>query len=335
MPTVDRELPAPVPDPWNRLADTVQNAAKLWEEQARAERRWRLVKRLGIASFIAFSALLYFTWYVSVLGVRLPTFDVGYQVAVVTVEGAIGRGRSASADTLGPLIDKACNASLTKAMVIRVRSPGGDPSESARIGARIQACQEKGRDVIAFIDGMGASGGYLVAIHADVVVADRYAYVGSIGAVSTQWDAKQLIDQFGLSEHAFVTGDLKYPSSLVRPPDERAGAYIQGLVDAVGQQFLADVQSRRASRLAVPVQDLYTGQVWISSQALELGLIDKVADFETEIHSRWPQLSIKHYQPRQTLLGGMQIAHDVGEHLATGVMSAIGQQAAAAGAIDR
>lgn len=334
----------PVPDPGHpqstqpaleRLAQTLDDAVIALRAHYASERRWRTIRRIGLVAFLAVSSLLYVTWYVSILGFRLPSLSSGDHVAVVTVSGAIGRGQSANADVLVPLIDKACNAATTRALVIRIRSPGGDPTESARIGARVAACRDKGREVIAFIDGIGASGGYMIAVHADEIVADRYAYVGSIGAFINLWDASELAQAVGVQEHTYATHELKNPASLTRAPTDAGNAYLQRLANAIGEQFVQDVQARRGARLKVPIEQLYTGEVWIGQKALELGLIDKIADFDGELDSRWPRLRIRHYKPRQTLFGGTQIAHEVGAGLASGVLSAIEQKGAEIGGLPR
>lgn len=308
----------------DRTLALVDRAMGQWSAQLRAERSWRFVKRLGLTLIIGSSALIYLTWYARVFGFALPTPEMGQRVAVVTIAGPIGRDHPARADTLVPLIDRACRHPRTRAVVVRIASPGGDPSEAARVGDRIRSCREDhGRQVMAYIDGLGASGGYLVAINADEVLADRYAFVGSIGAVNAQWHAKDLLEgTLGVSEQVYATGALKYPASLATPPTPQARSYIQGLVDAVGERFLADVVDRRGAQLRGDPRELYTGEVWIAEQALQLGLIDAIEPFEAALQARWPGTPVRHYAPPKPSFPLLATAHAVGREAVRGAMSA-------------
>ena len=69
-------------------------------------------------------------------------------------------------------------------MALAINCPGGSPVQSALIAERIRAlAAEKKLPVLAFIEDVGASGGYWLALAADEIFADASSIVGSIGVI--------------------------------------------------------------------------------------------------------------------------------------------------------
>ena len=83
-----------------------------------------------------------------------------------------------------------------RAVALVINSPGGSPVQSNLIYRRIrQLAEEKQRPVIAFVEDVGASGGYMIACAADEIICDASSIVGSIGVVGGSFGFPKLIDQ--------------------------------------------------------------------------------------------------------------------------------------------
>ena len=105
------------------------------------------------------------------------------KVSVIRLEGVIGgSGRFGSALTdvsLAPLIERAFKGK-PQAVALAINSPGGSPTQSALIEARIRRlADEKSVPVYAFCEDVAASGGYWLATAADEIYVDASSIVGS------------------------------------------------------------------------------------------------------------------------------------------------------------
>src|ERR1039457_4613209 len=123
-------------------------------------------------------------------------------VPVVRLSGVIGvstplRPGLMLSSTAGSL-ERAFSTRNARAVALIVNSPGGSPAQSHLIFRRIrQLAQEKKLPVIAFVEDVGASGGYMLACAGDEIICDQFSIVGSIGVVGGSFDFPQLLVKLG------------------------------------------------------------------------------------------------------------------------------------------
>lgn len=284
----------------DRLADLAEEFAGRYLQHHRAETRWRTIKRTLLLTAGLGGAAMYLALYAPLLD---PTVGPGRpNVAVVSISGPIQAEADASAARIVPLIDDACANPLTRGLILRINSPGGSPSEAERIGASVRRCRGTRPElrVDSVIEAMGASAAYLVATASDTIVANRYALVGSIGAVVSTYDASEVAQRVGITERQFASGPLKTANALTVPNTPAQDAAMQDVVDQVGQTFAADVRASRGERLQ-DNPELFSGRVWTATQAQELGLIDGVAVLEDHVAEAHGGLPVFHYRARRTI----------------------------------
>lgn len=293
--------PADTRSDLTRIVDAVEETAGSVMDMLEDQRRWGRMRRVGIAVIVMALMAAWLVTYLPILGFRPGPSGSG--VAVVPIEGAIGSPSGAMAEDIVPNILAACRARTTKALVLRISSGGGSPSHAERMADALSACrsrEEGAVPVIAVIESMGASAAYLVASQADEVVANRYAQVGSIGAVWTSLDLTGAAERFGVAERAFASGSLKTSGVPLQHSTPEQDAFLQSMVDEVAEQFRADVRAGRGDRLK-DTPDLYSGRTWLAGEALERGLIDEVATFDTFVEARFPDMAVHTYRPARSL----------------------------------
>lgn len=274
------------------------------EERERKDVLWSTLKRVFI-TLIALSALLfYLVFYANLLGVdSAPSTS---SVALIPIHGAISSESDASADAVIPLIERACESDSVQHIVLEINSPGGAPNESERIVAAIEGCRaDTGKKFTALIDGVGASAAYMIAIHADEVVAGRYSIVGSVGAIMRYVDASQAATRLGLREHVYRSGALKGGPSPMSGSDEGLDSVNQEMVVRLGQDFLAEVYAQRGDRLKAPKEDVFTGRIWTAPDAMAMGLIDRVATLEELQRTDFKDLKLHEYKPKTPFAKGL------------------------------
>jgi len=282
------------------LIDNLTHALLEWEKSKREERRWQTVKRIGVAIAATTFGLIYLAGLAPNL---FSTEATEPTVAIIDVVGGIESNAAASARKLVPVIERACEARTTKAIILRINSPGGSPTEAERIMAAIERCKTEHPDlpVDAVVEGTGASAGYMIATAADKIIANRYAIVVSIGAVLSGLDASGAAERLGVSERVIASGPLKATNYLFTENTPAQNRALQEVVDGMAGEFRRQVEKARGDRLDANFPDLWSGRIWTAEIAQQAGLIDQVAVMEDYLKASYPELKVHNYRPRQSM----------------------------------
>ena len=200
------------------------------------------------------------------------------RVAVVRLSGVIGAGGRFGAGlsdaALAPVLERAFRRGRPAAVALVVNSPGGSPVQSSLIGARVRRlAAETGLPVHAFVEDLAASGGYWLACAADDIWIDASSVVGSIGVISAGFGFADAIGRLGVERRVHTAGRSKSFLDPFQPEKAEDVARLKALQEPIHAAFIAHVTARRGARLAADAE-LFTGDVWVGAQAVELGLAD-------------------------------------------------------------
>ncbi|EKV32447.1 Putative signal peptide peptidase [Caenispirillum salinarum AK4] len=198
------------------------------------------------------------------------------RVNVLRLDGMVG-GRGLRLEKVGPALDKAFSGK-PEAVVMIVNSPGGSPMESDVIAADIRRrADDKKVPVFAFIEQVGASGGYWIACAADEIYAmSGMTLVGSIGVLSAGFGFTGLMDRIGVERRVTTHGANKMRLDPFQPQKEADREWLKGLQADIHAAFIKHVRSRRGDKLKGEDHTLFNGDVFLGEKGLELGLIDGV-----------------------------------------------------------
>jgi protease-4 len=230
--------------------------------------RRRLKRRLTIWRIIALVSIVAV---VAVAIARTPQLPVGKHIAVLTVEGLI---------VSDPYRDRAVRAlaedDKTAALIIQIDSPGGTTYGSEALYRSLRKVSEV-KPVVAVMNGVAASGGYMAALAADYVVARESTITGSIGVIMEATNFVGLMEKLGIESESIKSGPLKAePNPLSRmTPEGRAAA--QAIIADVHKMFVGMVSERRGMSLAEADQ-IADGRIYTGNMALDVGLIDGLGD---------------------------------------------------------
>ncbi|MEL6372046.1 MAG: S49 family peptidase [Pseudomonadota bacterium] len=214
------------------------------------------------------------------------------QVTVIDLRGVIGAdpglGRSGiSLSAVEPAIKAAFKPSNLDAVALAINSPGGSPVQSNLIRAAIRReAAQKEVPVLAFIEDVGASGGYLLALAGDEIYADASSIVGSIGVISAGFGFPDAIARLGIERRVYTAGSNKSQLDPFRPENEEDIARLKSILDDVHAQFRKLVEDRRKNALKNE-EDLFTGAFWTGEKAKELGLIDGIGHLTEFLKARY------------------------------------------------
>jgi protease IV len=238
---------------------------------------------------------------------RLPLPWLAPKVAVLELYGSFGG--AIRTQQYVPALKALREDRRVRAVVLDIDSPGGSATTVDYLFMELRKLAEK-KPVVAFIRGIGASGGYFIAVGAQRIVATRASLVGSIGVLTIRPVAEDLLAKVGVQVAVSKTGPLKGMGlPFVRPSEEEL-AKDRAMVERFFTHFLRVVaEGRRVPEETV--RGWATGEVFWGEEALERGLVDELGDLDraTELAARLARIPEKvvrvrvRRSPLQRLMG--------------------------------
>ncbi len=175
-----------------------------------------------------------------------------------------------------------------RAVARLINSPGGSAVQSHLIFQRIrQLSAEKERPVIAFVEDVAASGGYMIACAGDEIVADPSSIVGSIGVIGASFGFAKLIDKIGVERRIYTSGMNKAMLDPFLPENPDHVARLKAIQEDIHASFIDLVKSRRGTKLAGPDDELFSGEYWAARKGIEFGLVDRMGDLRSTLRERY------------------------------------------------
>jgi len=288
--------------------------------EQRAARRWGIFFKLALLAYVLGIAV--FSW----RGAEPGAFVTAERItALVDVQGLIAAEMPAGADSVVTGLRAAFKDERTKAVVIRINSPGGSPVQSGYINDEIHRLKKKHPDipVYAVIQDICASGGYYIAAAADEIYADKASIVGSIGVRMDGFGFVEALDKLGVERRLLTAGEHKGFLDPFSPLKQDEVAHVSGLLAEIHQQFINTVKRGRGDRLKADA-DLFNGFVWSGERGLELGLVDALGSASFVAREIVGAEDIVDFTPKQHVLEqlgrrfGAQLAALLRENVALG-----------------
>jgi signal peptide peptidase SppA len=213
-------------------------------------------------------------------------------VPVVRLSGLIGAvtplRQGMTLAGLARVLERAFSFGNAKAVALLINSPGGSPVQSRQIYLRIrQLSAEKKLPVLAFVEDVAASGGYMIACAADEIFCDPSSILGSIGVVGGSFGLQELIKKIGIERRLYTAGEHKAMLDPFLPEDPDDVQRLKAIQREIHAIFIALVKASRGTRLKGDDKVLFTGEYWAGETAVSLGLADAVGDLRSTLRARY------------------------------------------------
>ncbi len=220
---------------------------------------------------------------------RLPQPLPGKEaVGIVVAEGSISDGEAGPGAIGGrstaELIRQAREDEQIKAIVLRVRSPGGSVFGSELVRRELELARAAGKPVVVSMGDVAASGGYWISTSSDEVIADPATITGSIGVFAMLPTADGLVSKLSVHTGGYGTTWLANAYDIRKPMDPRFAALVQSGVSHIYSDFTTRVAQARKST-PEKIDEIAQGRVWTGAQAKERGLVDRLGSFADAIDS--------------------------------------------------
>jgi signal peptide peptidase SppA len=213
-------------------------------------------------------------------------------VPVVRLSGTIGAvtplrpGMSLAG--IARTLERAFATRNARAVALVINSPGGSPVQSRQIFLRIrQLAAEKRLPVLAFVEDVAASGGYMIACAGDEIYCDPSSILGSIGVVGGTFGFQELIRKIGVERRLYTAGAHKAMLDPFLPENPDDVARVKALQREIHAIFIALVKQSRGAKLKGADDVLFTGEYWAGETSVTLGLADAIGDLRSTLRTRY------------------------------------------------
>ncbi len=269
------------------------------------ERKKRNVAVIILAALLALSGFVNIIFFISIISFAFMSGEVSpdgltevvidgsggssSRILMLRIEGVISRsGFSQKEPNVVSYVRKrlkrvrAAGSGYT-GVLLSVNSPGGGISESDEIHTMLKELKdETGLPVVAYFDGLAASGGYYISAGCDEIIAQPTAITGSIGVIMQLVHFDELMNKAGIESNVIISEktpfkDIGSPFRKMRD-DERAK--LREMVDTMYERFVDVVTEGRKDLSRVEVGDIATGMIYTGEDALKLKLVDEVGYFD-------------------------------------------------------
>ena len=208
------------------------------------------------------------------------------EIKVVTVEGTIMGGPvvygQAGSDGIVEMLKEAHEDENTKAIVLRVNSPGGSVVDSDYMRWEIEKAQEKGIPVVVSMGTLAASGGYWISSLADKIYAEPDTITGSIGVYGTMFSFEKIFDWMGINYDGYST--TKWGAFDITAMDwpEELENFVRAGIYSTYDKFTSQVANDRGIPIE-KVREIAKGRVYSGEMALEIDLVDELGTLDDAI----------------------------------------------------
>jgi len=208
------------------------------------------------------------------------------KIAVIYASGDIVSGTGSDdqigSDKMAETIRKARLDDKIKAIVLRVNSPGGSAMASDVIWREVTLAK-KAKPMVVSMGDYAASGGYYIACAADSIVAQPNTLTGSIGVFGLLINAQKLFNnKLGITFDTVKTGRFADIGTISRRLSADERDLIQMQIEKIYSTFITHVAEGRKMTTEF-VDSIGQGRIWSGTDALRLGLIDKIGGVDDAI----------------------------------------------------
>ncbi|OPY15234.1 MAG: putative signal peptide peptidase SppA [Syntrophus sp. PtaB.Bin001] len=213
-----------------------------------------------------------------------PGYSIENGVAIISIMGVLSKnadwwsGGTAMNDAKAAF-RSALDDPAVSSILLYIDSPGGTVDGTQELASIIESARGK-KPIIAYTDGLMASGAYWIGSSADkIYISGDTVTVGSIGVVAAHVDISNLEERWGVKVTEITAGKYKRINSAHAPLSEEGRSYIQDQVDHLYAVFVDNVARVRgvSTEKALAMAD---GKLFIGRQAVDVGLVDGMATLE-------------------------------------------------------
>ncbi|CAN5636744.1 protease SohB [soil metagenome] len=166
------------------------------------------------------------------------------------------------------------DSAKTDEVLLRLESPGGTVTGYGLAASQLARLRKAGIKLTIAIDEVAASGGYMMAVVGNYIIASPFAVIGSIGVIGSVPNVNRLLKRFDVDYLEVTAGEYKRPVSMMGPLTAEGVEKFAAQIQETHVLFRNHVQQYRPS---LDVTKVATGDIWHGADGIALGLVDELA----------------------------------------------------------
>ena len=195
-----------------------------------------------------------------------------------------GDARASQVDELTKKVNLIlAKATDTDEVIIKLTSPGGVVNGYGLCASQLERIRNKGINLVACVDTVAASGGYMMACVASKIVAAPFSYVGSIGVVAQIPNFNKVLKNHDVEYEQVTAGKYKRTLTMFGENTPEARDKFKQEITLIHNRFKAIVAKYRTK---LDIENIATGEYWLAEDAKELNLVDQISTFDEYLQNR-------------------------------------------------
>ena len=159
-------------------------------------------------------------------------------------------------------------------ILVRLNNRGGMVPNHGLAASQLQRLRDKGFKLTICVDEVAASGGYLMACTASVLMAAPFAYIGSIGVLAQIPNLHRFLQKKEVDFEEHYAGKHKRTLTLFGKATDEKREKLKAQLEEIHRQFQNYISSYRPQ---LNLEKVATGEVWLGEKAKTLGLVDSIS----------------------------------------------------------
>ena len=165
-----------------------------------------------------------------------------------------------------------------------IESGGGAVHAYGLAASQLVRLKSLGLKLTIVIDKIAASGGYLMASIADELVSAPFAIIGSIGVLMQLPNFHKALEDKGIEFEQITSGKYKRTVTMFGKNTEADRKKVEGELSQVHDLFKESIVRYRPK---LNIKKVATGEYWLGSDAIKMGLVDRLGTSDEEIFSAY------------------------------------------------
>jgi len=270
--------------------------------ERRRDRRWKILRFCIL--FLTFVGLVAF---VAIAGKRTEETAArpgGRYAAVVRMEGTIAPSEGISAARFNPVLADAFSDGAAEGVVVVINSPGGTPVQASLIHDRLVQLRKQypQRRLVVVGEDMLTSGAYFIAVAAESIYVNPSSLTGSIGVIARNFGFVETMKKLGVERRTQTAGDRKDRLDPFAPETAEDREKLAAILGGMHQHFIGVVKAGRGDKLRGTDAELFSGDFWLGTRAVELGLVDGLGSLAEVLEREFQVTRVREFRPQESWL---------------------------------
>jgi len=158
-------------------------------------------------------------------------------------------------------------------VLVKIESAGGVVHGYGLGASQLQRIKDAGIELIASVDKIAASGGYMMAATANKIIAAPFAILGSIGVIAQLPNFHRFLKKHDVDFEQITAGEHKRTLTLFGENTRHGRNKLQEEIEDIHALFKDFIKQNRPE---TEIDKVATGEYWFAKRAIDLNLVDEL-----------------------------------------------------------